>query len=475
MPQMAEALPMQRWMPTGSVLPETESSRELYQKALSALLQPGADFAALKDGVYALKDARGRAFAVFKPQDEEAQAKLLSDVAFKGQGSQREYLAYMLDAQAPLKCRAGAPPTVLVTVDDARFFPTPKSGALSMWVENQGPAEDFGSSCFTAADVQRLALFDLRTLNLDRHGSNILVAAGTQGHKLIPIDHGCALPETFAEPWLDWRLWPQAAQPIAQLADNLSEWVLKLDPYQAKGLVQQLGLPAGVWKVSAFMTSILQAVAAQPDSAITLRDIAELLSQVSLPSYSINSEPQATGPIGQPMEPTAVPEKEESTERENDFEAQTVRELKQLAKQLGIKRPGVGWPQACPHDGNKAAVIAALRRWKFTAAGNDRDSSEGEAEPPRTAVKPPSSRCDSSLPIKGLVLNDGIGEKLLQLLQETAAALEAELLLTHEAVNESSKGQYDHQKGMQVAGIVSGQRRLLDTLPCDERVATVVR
>ena len=255
---MTETLPMRRWMPTGSALPDTEPSRDLYQKALSALLRAGAGFSVLKDGVYTLKDARKRILAVFKPQDEEHNVKLLdchlSDAAFTGQGSRREYLAYMLDAHAPLKCRAGVPPTVLVTIDDVRFFGgKPKSGMLSMWVENQGPAEDFGSSCFTASDVQRLALFDLRTLNLDRHGSNILV---NSQNRLVPIDHGCARPESLAEPWLDWRLWPQAAQPIAQLADNLSESILTLDPYQAKGLVQQLGLPPGVWKVYAFMTKL---------------------------------------------------------------------------------------------------------------------------------------------------------------------------------------------------------------------------
>jgi len=244
------------------------------------------------------------------------------------------------------------------------------------------------------------------------------------------------------------------------------------------------------------MLNRLQAAAAQPESAITLRDAAELLSHAC---------PRC--PIGQDAEPT-VGSEEQPSEREDEFESKTICELKTLAQQLGVKRVGVGWAQACPPDGNKAAVIAALRRWKFTAAGNyTYCDSRWKAAEPRSAVKPPPPPSSSSsggggggegggggssLPITGLNFaatthsSTGGREQLLRLLQETAAGLEAELLLlTHEAstgTDRRNKGkgksvqQYDHQKGMREAGIVSGRQGLLgSTLLCNERVATVVR
>jgi hypothetical protein len=39
----------------------------------------------------------------------------------------------------------------------------------------QCTAGDLGASLFSTLDVQRIALFDMRVLNLDRHDGNILV------------------------------------------------------------------------------------------------------------------------------------------------------------------------------------------------------------------------------------------------------------------------------------------------------------
>ena len=80
------------------------------------------------------------------------------------------------------------------------------------FVDNRGGAEDFGASCFSDGNVHRLALFDLRTLNLDRHGGNILVDSTTGDP--VPIDHGCAFPSEPGEPceWPgcngEWRVAP---------------------------------------------------------------------------------------------------------------------------------------------------------------------------------------------------------------------------------------------------------------------------
>jgi hypothetical protein len=64
-----------------------------------------------------------------------------------------------------------------------------------------GSSEDFGASKFDLMNIQRIAIFDLLTLNLNKHGGNMLV---DEHGTLISIDHGYSLPEEIAgEPWLE--------------------------------------------------------------------------------------------------------------------------------------------------------------------------------------------------------------------------------------------------------------------------------
>lgn len=83
--------------------------------------------------------------------------------------------------------------------------------------------ENFGSDKFPREEVHKIAILDLRLLNLDRNEQNILVNIHSQvvqrgdgkrvnvkKFKLIPIDHGLCIPDNLAVCsfdlcWLSWR------------------------------------------------------------------------------------------------------------------------------------------------------------------------------------------------------------------------------------------------------------------------------
>jgi len=46
-------------------------------------------------------------------------------------------------------------------------------------------------------EVHKIAVLDLRILNLDRNACNILVQKSDAGFKLIPIDHGLTIPDSL--------------------------------------------------------------------------------------------------------------------------------------------------------------------------------------------------------------------------------------------------------------------------------------
>jgi len=249
----------------GRALPQTQQIDDLITTARRALRSGGRiePIDGTVNGVYQIKDRSGAPVAIFKPQDEERSDDELSrgsDLTEaiergcpSGQSAKREYLAYMLDAQSPPHFQAGIPPTSLIRISHPFFGGSIKVGSLQAFVPNRGSSEDWGSSSFSAQNVQRIALFDLRTLNLDRHGGNMVV---DHAGDLVPIDHGYAFPETLGEPWFDWRLWPQAKLNLDAASTN---FVASLDPMAAKGLVQDLGLGDGVWRTVAVMTLLLQA------------------------------------------------------------------------------------------------------------------------------------------------------------------------------------------------------------------------
>ncbi|CDJ36391.1 uncharacterized protein EMH_0054460 [Eimeria mitis] len=162
-------------------------------------------------GTYILFDGRRRPVAVFKPEDEEAFAPCnprgyegrlgqqgLRGGVLSGEGAGREFAAYLLDAS--YGGFAGVPATMMVEACHPAFCSkgqievdgdvmmnsyvrsesSPsvswKVGSFQAFVEAKECVGNFDARLFSVGDVHRIAIFDLRVMNLDRNDSNILVA-----------------------------------------------------------------------------------------------------------------------------------------------------------------------------------------------------------------------------------------------------------------------------------------------------------
>jgi len=141
-----------------------------------------------------------------------------------GEGAQREIAAYLLDKADGF---AGVPRTTMVKLIHPAFGRNErgeikeKIGSLQEFVNNDGASWDIGYNAFPNHEVQKIAIFDLRIFNNDRHGGNMLMTKQEDGtYYLTPIDHGFSLPSNLAHAWFDWLTWPQARRPFSQDAKD---------------------------------------------------------------------------------------------------------------------------------------------------------------------------------------------------------------------------------------------------------------
>ena len=124
-----------------------------------------------------------------------------------GEGAHREIAAYLLDHGH----RAGVPATapVYITYPDG----SSKYGSLQQFVDCDTDCEEMGPSAFSAAEVHKIAVLDLRLANADRNGGNILAKRERDGSwALTPIDHGYCLPDTWEDMSFEWSHWRQVRQ-----------------------------------------------------------------------------------------------------------------------------------------------------------------------------------------------------------------------------------------------------------------------
>jgi hypothetical protein len=241
-------------------------------------------------GTYFLKDKNGHRVAVFKPFDEQPQAEnnpkkktsqaLCLPEAFSGikleETHRNEVAAYLLDREG----FAGVPLTVLVECTHNFFAstqrarsprksppssgnnnrrrsatspspPSPTSatgssvlttkiGSLQKYMDYEAQSWDMGSSLYPVREVHRIGLLDIRILNLDRHGGNMLVMHGEgerrstpdhwsefdddddedKNYHLVPIDHAFSLPDitrlNCSDLWFEWYNWTQTSQPFSE-------------------------------------------------------------------------------------------------------------------------------------------------------------------------------------------------------------------------------------------------------------------
>ncbi|GLJ41976.1 hypothetical protein SUGI_0869030 [Cryptomeria japonica] len=193
-------------------------------------------------GVYFMPNAKGKIIGVFKPMDEEPYAlnnpknytsttkePYMTKGVKAGEGWYRELATYILDhpLRGPRKNGddevgfAGVPPTMLVKCCHAVFngnseMNKVKVGSLQKYVKNGYSCEEMGSSKIPVNEVHMISILDIRLANADRHVGNILYLENIDSpDRLVPIDHGYCLPESFEGITLEWRFWRQAYMPYS--------------------------------------------------------------------------------------------------------------------------------------------------------------------------------------------------------------------------------------------------------------------
>lgn len=89
------------------------------------------------------------------------------------------------------------------TLNSDRSFEEPakkkltKVGSFQSFVKSEGPIENYSSDLFSKDEIHKIAVLDMRILNLDRNTDNILVQRTAEGFRLVPIDHGLSIPDSL--------------------------------------------------------------------------------------------------------------------------------------------------------------------------------------------------------------------------------------------------------------------------------------
>lgn len=193
-------------------------------------------------GSYILKGRKKQNLGIFKPSQQEAGMVgnpngMLVEKLFgvvPGTSYLREYVAHILDKRSQF---VGVP-TTKITHIEMKYFPSRYSkkaasgvfvGSFQKWADNTHPAITdlpFAPKLFTktrgheipATQIHKIAIFDIRTLNCDRHLQNFLISE--ERDCAYPIDHGYAFPGDAKSLRFDWMNFPQAKTPFSEEALN---------------------------------------------------------------------------------------------------------------------------------------------------------------------------------------------------------------------------------------------------------------
>jgi len=194
-------------------------------------------------GTYFIKNQKSASVAVFKPKDEDPlsinnpKKQIISGFSgFKsGDGIAREVFAYELEPTL-------VPETRIVELKHP-MFETTKVGSLQQFVANAESSEEYGSNMFSLSDIQEIALLDIRIVNCDRNGENLLVTrSANKEFKLHPIDHAFSLPSYTSFDNLkhfEWMNYRQSKQPIPQ---NLKDKIQNINIENDVALAKSVGL-----------------------------------------------------------------------------------------------------------------------------------------------------------------------------------------------------------------------------------------
>jgi len=243
----------------------------------------------VKTGVYLLSSPKvgpsGAPFAfapfqgIFKPLDEEVFERRGIEI---GMGALREEAAFVIDRASG--GQAYVPTTARASIEERGVR---KKGSVQQFVEGSvGPVEDFGmprelqaAEAMVGLDnAQAVACFDIRIFNTDRHSGNLLLA-GPRPHKIVCIDHGCALPAWWAlesSRFDAWMEWPHVSAPPSPATLSLVSQV-GTDLPQVIQELEKLGLPKqAIWTLE-ICTLLLQKCILK--HGLTLRSVALLMTR----------------------------------------------------------------------------------------------------------------------------------------------------------------------------------------------------
>mmetsp|Transcript_26321 Transcript_26321/g.66180 ORF Transcript_26321/g.66180 Transcript_26321/m.66180 type:complete len:401 (+) Transcript_26321:213-1415(+) len=255
--------------------PQYDELLELVHQGLEAGVRPTLCSEGI-GGTYFLKSPSGETLGVYKPRDEEPGAinnpksgmvperSLPGDVPAET-GYLRELAAYVLD-----KSFAGVPLTGLASLkfpeDELKGPSSPsldnhvlrgsKFGSLQQFVPHLCNSDELGSGLFPVDNVHKIALLDVRVMNTDRHGGNMLVVKDKEAHNLVPIDHAFCLPESMSKPvWFEWMGWSQTKQPLSEVC---KQYIRDLSADEDCKLLAGLGLTANARKSLRIGTLLLK-------------------------------------------------------------------------------------------------------------------------------------------------------------------------------------------------------------------------
>lgn len=310
--------------------PELQSKIEETQLGLDNGVEPCLASSGL-GGTYFLRDKQRRIVGVFKPEDEEAYcpnnprglagrmgSRTLRSGLLSGEANVREVAAYLLDHDK----FANVPATVRVEVTYPAFGGKPKVGSFQEFKPHDDEAGDVSASLFSVEDAHRIGIMDIRLLNRDRNDENLLVKKSSDNRfELIPIDHGCSLPDSLEVDWHDWAWlsWPQMKKPLSAAE---KAYIARLDAEDdATLLSRNLNIRWQCLLVLRVATLFLQKGAA---ADLSLYDIASMMTREEKGSPStlevifaqaktlaeqqkLGGKPKRRSPTGASVSPTQSP------------------------------------------------------------------------------------------------------------------------------------------------------------------------
>ncbi|KJP89683.1 hypothetical protein AK88_00643 [Plasmodium fragile] len=294
-------------------------------------------------GTYLLFNSQKKICSVFKPLDEEAfapfnprgyEGKMYQEGfrsgVLSGEGASREIAAYILDNN--YNNFSSVPCTIMVEACNPHFNNKSKlkyvdhennlkwkCGSLQEFVDSRESVGNYDYKQFSIRDIHKIAILDIRVMNLDRNDGNILVSPlkslkdscnqflyrnnrslGTTDedilkrivtidkkpsrYSLIPIDHGLIMPHIMdvAEIDLVWFEWPQTKVPFD---DEELEVIFTFDPDKdAEKIRNKLLIREDCIRTMRVCTRLLQIGARMH---LNLHEIAKISTRKSIDEESV--------------------------------------------------------------------------------------------------------------------------------------------------------------------------------------------